>query len=409
MSLRKRCSRSAPASSPFFCGGSPKCEHPWHYDFRVNGRRHRSSTDTADKHRARDIEARERARILDGRHGIRRQPDITFREFAATYLSDYAIPNKRSAGRDEEIVKVLNRAFGAVLLHEVTAHRIEQFKRERLAGKWRSHGYTGPAKSIQAGTVNRELDTLRSIFSKAVEWRKLQEHPMGAVRRFKVDNRRTRILTEVEQLALLAACPKKLGRMVRLALITGARIGELLAVTWADIGEDELTFVETKNGRSRRLPLSAAIRAVLATCPRRPGHDGVVFLNAVTGKPYTVNGVAHVFRRALTRAGIVTDDVTLHTLRHTALSRMIASGIDQFTVMAISGHSSTRMLERYTHPTDTRKLDALTLGGHILVTTDSSRSETENESAELLKNFGGRREARTRDLRVANAALSQLS
>ncbi len=409
MSLRKRCSRAFPASSPHFCDSSPKCAHPWHYDFRINGRRHRASTDTADKHRARDIEARERARILEGRHGIRRQPDITFREFATTYLRDYAHPNKRSAGRDEEIVKVLNRAFGSVLLHEVTAHRIEQFKRERLAGKWRSHGYSGPAKSIQPGTVNRELDTLRSIFSKAVEWRKLQEQPMAAVRRLKVDNRRTRILTEAEQLALLAACPAKLGRFVRLALITGARAGELLALTWEDIGDDELTFVETKNGRSRRLPLSQAIRAVLAQCPRRPGHDGVVFLNARTGKPYTVNGVAHVFRRALTRAGIATGDVSLHTLRHTALSRMIANGIDQFTVMAISGHSSTRMLERYTHPTDTRKLDALTLGGHNLVTTPEAAEATAGEVDELLGNVGGRREARTRDLRVANAALSQLS
>lgn len=55
---------------------------------------------------------------------------------------------------------------------------------------------------------------------------------------------------------------------------------------------------------------------------------------------YTVNGVAHVFKRALKRANIPTGDVSLHTLRHTALSRMIASGIDDFTVMAISGHRS---------------------------------------------------------------------
>jgi integrase len=46
-------------------------------------------------------------------------------------------------------------------------------------------------------------------------------------------------------------------------------------------------------------------------------------------------------------------------LRHTALSLMIASGIDDFTVMAISGHRSIRMLERYTHPTNVRKIDAI--------------------------------------------------
>ena len=72
-----------------------------------------------------------------------------------------------------------------------------------------------------------------------------------------------------------------------------------------------------------------------------------------------MNGVAHVFKRALARAGILTGDVSLHTLRHTALSRMIAAGLDDFTVMAISGHRSVRMLERYTHPTDARKVAAL--------------------------------------------------
>jgi hypothetical protein len=93
--------------------------------------------------------------------------------------------------------------------------------------------------------------------------------------------------------------------------------------------------------------------------------------------------------------------LSLHTLRHTAISRMIAMGIDDFTVMAISGHRSVRMLERYTHPTTARKLEALTvdLDGQNL-------GRTENDDS---KEAGGRREARTRDLRIANAALSQLS
>ena len=96
-----------------------------------------------------------------------------------------------------------------------------------------------------------------------------------------------------------------------------------------------------------------------------------MFTNARTEERYTVNGVAQVFRRAVERAGIRTGDVTLHTLRHTALSRMIAAGFDDYTVMAISGHSSTRMLERYTHPTEARKIGALDVrcrAGHNAVT-----------------------------------------
>ena len=132
-----------------------------------------------------------------------------------------------------------------------------------------------------------------------------------------------------------------------------------------------------------------------------------------TERPYTVNGAAHV-NRAVKRAGITTGDVTLHTLRHTALSRMIAGGYDDYTVMAISGHSSTRMLERYTHPTEERKIGALNLPwlgtnrAHDDEAADDD-SSTASEIAKLLKDFGGRQEARTPDLRVANAALSQLS
>ena len=42
----------------------------------------------------------------------------------------------------ESIVKVLNRTFGPLILHEITAHKFEQWKRERLAGKWRGQSQT---------------------------------------------------------------------------------------------------------------------------------------------------------------------------------------------------------------------------------------------------------------------------
>jgi len=310
-------------------------------------------------------------------------------------------------------VKILNRAFGALILHELTAHRIEHYKRERLTGRWRGHGATSAPKPIKPATVNRELDTLKSMLAKAVEWQKLLDSPARGVKRLKVDNRRTRILTEEEQVRLIEGCPGKLRPVVTLALTTGARAGELLKVRWDDIEDGMITLLETKNGRARRIPVSPAIRAVLEAKPRIYPW---VFTNkrAKTPKPYTVNGVAHVFNRAVQRAGITTGDVTLHTLRHTALSRMIAEGHDDYTVMEISGHSSTRMLGRYTHPTEARKVSALDLPAvvNIRPTYDEAAEgdpSTASEVAELLRKIGGRQEARTPDLRVANAALSQLS
>src|SRR5204862_5825888 len=102
MSLRKFCRSTLPAAptdgtaNPLHCPSSPNCDHHWFYDFRVNRRRYRATTETANKQDAKKIEAKERSRILDGRHGIRHQPDISFRTFATTYLDDYAEQHKRS-------------------------------------------------------------------------------------------------------------------------------------------------------------------------------------------------------------------------------------------------------------------------------------------------------------------------
>ena len=406
MSLYKRCG----------CEGW-RCEHPYWYRFRLNGRNYRATTQTALKRQAADIEARERSRILEGRHGIRRQPDILFRDFAAHYLdASQADKTPSSDRRDREIVAVLNRYFGGALLHEITPHRVEQFKRERLAGRWRAHGQKAAAKPVKPGTVNRELDTLRAILSWAVKERKLIESPMGQVERLRVDNRRIRVLTPAEQLALLAACQRrpKLAALVELLLITGARVGEFLNLQWTEDHGDELHFLNTKNGTVRRVQVTARMRELLDGLPRRGAY---VFTNARTGKPY--QNIRKVFERALIRAGITTGDVTPHTLRHTAITRMLGAGVDDYTVMETVGHLTRAMLQRYTHPATERKLSALETFDRVLVQvaraehTVSTRadedSDAPSELAEILRNFGGRQEARTPDLRVANAALSQLS
>ncbi len=250
-----------------------------------------------------------------------------------------------------------------------------------------------------------------------MEWNYLLDSPARGVKRFRVENRRTRILTPDEQRRLLNACPKAaqaashpdLGADLRrphrraaepaLGGLPG-RLHDLLA------DEERQGEAHPHHGRRSRPCWRACRGSTRGSSPTpRPKL------------PYTT--ISKVFERALARAKITTGDVTVHTLRHTALSRMIEHGLDDHTVMSISGHSSTRMLERYTHPTLERKLAALQTFDLIATTvatnwpqklkaadTDAS---TARELAKLLGNVGGRQEARTPDLRVANAALSQLS
>lgn len=86
-----------------------------------------------------------------------------------------------------------------------------------------------------------------------------------------------------------------------------------------------------------------------------------VFVSGRTGTRYT--RILTGFKAAVLDAGIDPGDVVIHTLRHTALSRMMDAGKDVRTIMEISGHRSLAMLERYTHPTEQRKAEALNTYG----------------------------------------------
>jgi hypothetical protein len=78
---------------------------------------------------------------------------VSLTDFTATYLRDHVDVNTRpeTAAREREIVKTLRRVFGPVFLHEITTHRIEQFKRDRLAGRWRAHRQVPAGKRSSPG------------------------------------------------------------------------------------------------------------------------------------------------------------------------------------------------------------------------------------------------------------------
>ena len=158
------------------------------------------------------------------------------------------------------------------ILHEITSDRIEQFKRDRLNGTWRAFKQKKSAKPVKPGTVNRELDTLKSVLSKAVEWKSLVDSPARGVKRFRLQNRRTRILSADQQRRLLDTCERmpKLQALLKLALITGARIGERLALRWDDCQGGYMTFWQTKNGKVRRIPITETIAGYSVAPMRRP-------------------------------------------------------------------------------------------------------------------------------------------
>jgi len=72
---------------------------------------------------------------------------------------------------------------------------------------------------------------------------------------------------DAEQAVLIAACPFKLRCLVMLLLLTGARVGETLALRWEDVSDEGvLTFLHTKTGKIRCVGGTDEIQAVLKRC-----------------------------------------------------------------------------------------------------------------------------------------------
>ena len=245
-------------------------------------------------------------------------------------------PTKR--GHLDEVIRInaLKRAkMAAYSMAKLSPAIVAGFRDERL-------------KVVGAGAVIRDLSLLSSVINHARrEWGVTVNNPCLLVKKPPTPAGRTRVLSADEERRLLAAVAP-IGRrnpemmpLVRLALQTAMRRGELLALRWEHVDlEAQTAYLPTsKNGHPRLVPLSSAAVAVLTRLCKR--SEGPVF-------SITAQTTAAAFKRATVRASI--KGLRFHDLRHTATSRMADKLPNVIELAAVTGHNSIQMLKRYYHP-----------------------------------------------------------
>jgi integrase len=267
--------------------------------------------------------------------GVYKQPvKITFREFGERYM-EHAKTNKRSWLRDQQMLKHLYSFFGQErALAEVTPVDIEGYKIHRKA-------------KVSGSTVNRELALLKRMFNLAITWDLfLGANPVRKVRFFREFNIGLRVLSPEEEEGFLRNASPYIQDLVRFALGTGLRIGEILSLPWTSVDPKRgiLTVFAPKTQRLREVPINMEARKVLEAWWLAKKND-FVFYNPETGKPFV--DLKAGFALACRKAGI--SGVTWHTLRHTFASRLVNSGVDIVTVKELLGHSSISVTMRYAH------------------------------------------------------------
>jgi integrase len=188
------------------------------------------------------------------RHEERAAPTVA--DLAKRYLEEHASKKRTSDGDrkmlDNDVLPALgSRKVAAVEFADVEALHAKVTKR---------------GAPIQA---NRIVSLLSKMFSLSMKWKMRADNPCRGIER-NPENKVERYLPGEEMGRLLAALAARnespSANIVRLALLTGARRGELLKMRWADIRDGVWIkpSAHTKQKKEHRLPLSAPARQLLA-------------------------------------------------------------------------------------------------------------------------------------------------
>lgn len=241
---------------------------------------------------------------------------------------------------DGIIRKHLVPRWGRMRLDEIASQDIAKWLAEKAE------------EGLAPATVEKIRVTMGKSFALAAEWGLpgADRNPVRSVPRPKFDNRRERFLSAEEASRLLEAAGEssnpQLRPIVHLLLLTGARISELLHAEWrhVDLNRRSWAIPMTKNGKSRRVPLSQAALEVIDGLPR---FDGCPYLvpNPETRKPFVT--IKHAFRTAAKKARLY--DFRVHDCRHSAASFYLAGGTDLYAVGKILGHAQISSTQRYGH------------------------------------------------------------
>jgi integrase len=309
----------------------------WYLDICQEGRRTRRQIPGArTKTEAHAALSATKADLLRGEFNFKREKKILFGDFASFYVERHSKPNKKSWKRDIVSLNALLPCFKETPLSKISPFSIEGYKLKRK-------------ERVTVSTVNRELALLKNMFTRAIDWGFALSNPVRKVKLYSEENRkRERILTNEEISKFLLNSSSPLREFVLIAINTGMRSGEILALKWEDIDfrNDYVIVRQSKSGRSRKVPLNVVSKQAFEVLKHSNGSTDYVFFNPSTGR--SIRSLKTAFKTACRKAGI--HDLRIHDFRHYAASRMVQAGIDLHTVSKILGHSSIMLTMRYSHP-----------------------------------------------------------
>jgi integrase len=330
-------------------------------EFVMHGKRIQESTGSTSKTVAKEYEKRRRAELERTATGLpteQKENRIrTVSEVVKPYLEGYGLNHRPQSflfakGRLAQVKRLL----GGVLLSDLTEQRIKDYIRQRQG------------EEISGRTINMELGELSRAMGQP--WRILWPR----VRKLEERKDVGRALSPEEQDKLLAGLEDRdtrhLQTLIPLLLLTGMRSGEALSLTWVQVDLMAKTITvgraKSSNGTGRTIPINDDLARVLVAHRQwfvdrfgQPQPDHYLF---PWGKPQPSDPTRHATDVSWGWDELRKDtgvSCRLHDLRHTFATRLAENGVSESTMLALMGHMSRAMLERYSHIRMAAKREAI--------------------------------------------------
>ena len=323
----------------------------WWYSFNFAGKRIQESTKTTRLTLAREAE-RQRRRELEGVHAGVPLEERALRirsvsEVVKLYLETYGANHRpKSLEWTTGRLAHIKRLMGSLLLPDLTEDRAKRYISVR-----KQEGAGNRTINMELGELTRAIATTWKTL-----WPKLK----------KMDEPKDigRALSSEEETCLLEAASRSrfpfIGTAIRIALLTGMRRGEITSLTWGQIDFVKRIVgvgkAKTAAGTGRQIPMNDELFDVFAMHAAwfterfgevKPEHYLFPF-----GFPKAPDlsrptlSLKKVWTTIRKNAGV---QCRFPDLRHTAATNMAESGAPESTMLAIMGHMSRAMLERYSH------------------------------------------------------------
>jgi integrase len=283
--------------------------------------------------------------IEQGRFEFTSLAKHTLAELIDRYIESILPTKPKNSRNVKQHLLWWKQELGHCLLSEIRPSHIAQ-KRDMLLSQ--NTFYKKPRSST---TVVRYIASLSHAFSIAVkEWEWMDENPIRKINKPKLPQGRLRFLDELEKNRLLDACKQSnstyLYPIVVLALSTGMRKGEILAMRWDNIDFERGTILlqTTKNGERRMVPLLGLPLELLK------GLYITRQSNLVFPSPNNLNqsiDIRSAWESTIQKADIA--NFKFHDLRHTAASYLAMNNASLLEIGALLGHKTVQMTKRYAH------------------------------------------------------------